>query len=63
MSQLVDEFIEQSLATKAEIDGRWYAARPIPFCYLWGFCWCWRIKDAWRVLCGRSVAVHYKECE
>jgi len=56
MSILVDTFVKTEPQCLAEVEpGKWAISKPLngPFV--------WRIKDAWRVLCGRSVAVHYAE--
>ncbi len=55
MSKLIDTINNDN---QAEINGRWYIAKPhgILFIRL-------RIKDAWRILLGKSIAVHYKEDE
>lgn len=61
MSILIDKFIEISKNRAVEIDKKWYIAKPISyFSYieLPG-----KIKDAYRVLVGKSIAVHYKEDE
>ena len=34
-------------------DGRWVLAKPLPGPFLW------RLKDAWKVLCGRCEAVYF----
>ncbi len=55
MSDLIDNF---NKSNQTCIKGKWYMARPygVLFLHL-------RIKDAWRVLLGKSIAVHYKEDE
>jgi hypothetical protein len=35
----------------AEINGRWYKAKPWPGPFTW------RLRDAWAVLCGKADAV------
>ncbi len=52
---LIDSLRRTELAL---INNKWYIARPYGVLFL-----CLRIKDAWRVLLGKSIAVHYKEDE
>ena len=52
MSQLIDSYQDNT----SEHDGRWYFAKPLnPFRLIP------RIKDAWRIISGKSVAVHFYE--
>lgn len=63
MSILIDEMIEGEMngAQTQHIDGRWYVSKGLRlFTYKTIFR---RIKDAYRVLVGKSIAVHYKEDE
>ena len=52
---LIDSITDEN---QVRIDDKWYISRPygVMFFRL-------RIKDAWRVLLGKSIAVHYKEDE
>ena len=62
MSKLIDEVTKSGiLSTWAQNpkDGKWYIAKPLPF---YGINEIFnRIKDAGRVISGKSFAVHYKE--
>ena len=60
MSVLIDDIIEYAIVNQ-EINGKWYIAK----CYdLRGFEGLkHRIKDAYRVLIGKSRAYHFKEDE
>ena len=55
MSKLLDTF---NNSNQTCIDGKWYIAKPYGLLFLR-----LRIKDAWRVLLGKSIAAHYKEDE
>ena len=64
MSILIDQLLNNSQNEHANFhgDSLWYMAKPLnyspeysPFLK--------RVKDAWRVLRGSSIAVHYKEDE
>ncbi len=55
MSMLIDYINNDDQAC---IDGKWYIAKPVPY-----FIFMSRIKDAIRILRGKSIAVHYKEDE
>jgi len=55
MSQLIDEISKMNLC---EIDFKWWIAKPLNYFQLIP-----RLKDAWRVFTGKSIAVHYKEDE
>lgn len=62
MSMLIDVILKAGLENaKEERDGRWYIAKGYPY---WTFHLQWlRIKDAIRVLLGKSQAYHYKSDE
>ena len=61
MSRLIDEIIFTESGSQCEIDGRWYIAKGYPY---WTFQLQWRrVKDAFRVLIGKSRAYHYKADE
>jgi hypothetical protein len=51
MSYLIDSLIN----SRTEIDGIWYIAKPM------GGPLSWRIRNAWLVLTGKAMAVHFKE--
>ena len=51
MSYLIDVLTE----TTTEVDGVWVIAKPLPPLF-WQ-----RVRDAWAVLMGRCLAVHFKE--
>ena len=61
MSTLIDDLIIEYTTVYQEIEGKWYIAK----CYdLYGFAGLkHRIKDAFRVLIGKSRAYHFKEDE
>jgi hypothetical protein len=60
MSKLIDNFLkEEQDNTLTQIDLKWYIAKPISFFSINTFLK--RIKDAIRVIKGKSFAVHYKE--
>lgn len=67
MSKLIDELIIHTPDNplpmcKFENDPIWYLAKPLS--KSWSFRRTWkRLKDAYRVLKGRSIAVHYKQDE
>ena len=63
MSILIDKLLketDQSTMIQAN-DSKWYIAKPTPFYSIKTKIK--RIKDALRVLKGKSFAVHYKENE
>ena len=55
MSTLIDKYNHDNVC---EINGKWYIAKPLNYPSLRD-----RVKDAQRVLNGKSIAVHYKEDE
>jgi hypothetical protein len=63
MSKLLEQVLIESKNcswTKAA-DTKWYIAKPVPF---YGIPTKWQcIKDGFRVMRGKSFAVHYKEDE
>jgi hypothetical protein len=64
MSDLIDALLKNTTLTNTATqgrDGRWYIAQPIPAPWNWE--WRQRVRDAWRVLTGRSQAWHYKDQE
>lgn len=61
MSILVDKLFVAAKSTQRNINGVWYAAKPIGYCTVPSFIA--RIKDAIRVIQGKSIAVHYREDE
>ena len=60
MSELIDDLMKDT-CTNQEINGYWYIAKPYGFFGFKGFVN--RVKDAWRVLIGKSRAFHYMEDE
>jgi len=57
MSVLIDKLISRS-DTQCEMDGKWYIAKGYSY---WTFQLQWRrLKDALRILTGKSFACHYK---
>lgn len=65
MSILIDKLVypidPQSGVVAQHKDGGWYVAKP---CQLNDIPEIWRrLKDAWRVVVGRSFACHYKDDE
>ena len=58
MSIIIDRLVQMESEPKACYDGYWYAAKPMEI-----FSIKERIKDAWRVLVGKSRAYHYKADE
>ena len=52
MSYLIDSFNDGS---QQNVNGRWYMAKPCFMPYIWERC-----KDAWQVLIGKAIAVHFK---
>ena len=56
MSVLIDQLLQNSLNAKAEIDGKWYIAKPLRYPSLFS-----RIKEAWGVIKGKSRTYHYKQ--
>lgn len=65
MSQLIDTWIyvnTRVYPSQVQVDGEWYIAKPISydrqFVPLQN-----RLRDALRVLTGRSFAVHFKQDE
>jgi hypothetical protein len=61
MSILIDDLLNQNCKSEVEINGRYYVAKPAPFCGRTEVEQ--RIKDAIKVLTGEVLAVHYKEDE
>jgi hypothetical protein len=62
MSILIDELLKDECnPTLTQIDSKFYVAKPIPFYSIYTFID--RIKDGFRVMVGKSFAVHYKEDE
>lgn len=55
MSMLIDSINDDN---QTLIRGKWYISKPYGIMFI-----CSRIKDACRVLFGKSIAVHYKEDE
>ena len=53
MSVLIDHIANSKVAFRA--DGPWWIAKPLPPLF-WQ-----RVRDAWAVLTGRCLAVHFKE--
>lgn len=61
MSVLIDDLVKTSSVKQEIKENYWYIAKPYGF-YGWrGLVT--RVKDAWRVLTGKSRAFHYKEDE
>ena len=60
MSELIDDLFQRK-SVKQEFNGKYYIAKPYDY-YGWQTI-IYRIKDAWRVLTGKSHAYHYKEDE
>lgn len=63
MSVLIDKLVEDSIGNDESFDNKtWYIAKPMSSSFsikkLWE-----RLKDAWRVITGKSIAVHYKKDE
>lgn len=59
---LIDELIADKagfMQNKVEINGKWYAAKPLPY-YGWHNT-ILRVKSAWAVLIGKAIAVQYAE--
>lgn len=59
MSTLIDDLIKDEHCITGEIGGKWYISKSLE-------CGCvkcfWRrIRDAWKVVRGKAIAVHYKE--
>ena len=63
MSILIDNLLkkENTFSSFKRVDSMFYMAKPIPF-YSYKTVLN-RIKDGFRVMTGRSFAVHYKEDE
>lgn len=60
MSRLIDELVQETnngITSQAK-DLKWYLAKPLPFYTIKTKLK--RIKDALRVINGKSFAVHYK---
>lgn len=58
MSTLIDDLIDLRTCNQ-EFNGAWYIAKPYEF---FGFtAFIRRLKDAWRVLTGKSRAYHFYE--
>jgi len=59
MSRLIDTVVAQS-HPQALIKGVWYVAKPLNDCrpyYLFRN----RLRDAWQLIKGKAIAVHYYE--
>lgn len=63
MSELIDDITKSAILSSWSLnsDGKWYVAKPLPF-YSYKIVLN-RIKDAVRIIRGKSFAVHYKEDE
>ena len=61
MSTLIDQIRKVDDWEKCEVNGFLYCAKPLN--YTTFFTFGRRIKDAWRVLTGKSFAVHFKKDE
>ena len=58
MSDLIDDLVKLRTCNQ-EFNGQWYIAKP---CEFFGFSTIIkRIRDAWRVLTGKSRAYHFYE--
>ena len=59
MSKLIDDFYNDLIEspTTQFING-WYIAKPVQFYGFWTYKQ--KLKDAIRILRGKSIAVHYK---
>lgn len=57
MSILIDDLKEQ-FTCHQYIAGKWYVAKPLGNKSL-----LYRLKDAWKILTNKAIAVHYKEDE
>lgn len=58
MSELIDDLIDLRTCNQ-EFNGSWYIAKPYEF---FGFqTFIRRLKDAWRILIGKSRAYHFHE--
>ena len=62
MSNLLDDLVKNCVKTDICIDGKWYIAKPLSKSLTQKDIWL-RIQDAWRVITGRSFAVHYMKDE
>lgn len=57
MSILIDDLKEQ-FSCHQYITDKWYVAKPLNRNSL-----LYRLKDAWKILTNKAIAVHYKEDE
>jgi hypothetical protein len=59
MKQYIDDVIERRgvdpLSAQAEVGGRWYIARPLPF-----YSWRIRLRQAWDVFRYRADAFYWR---
>lgn len=58
MNKLLDSELKMRFRATCEIGGLWYASKPLEY-FTFPLLWS-RMKDCWRILRGRSFAVHYK---
>jgi len=58
MSILIDQLLRDSVNTMAEVDGKWYIAKSLEYPSLFH-----RLKEAFRVIRGKSRTYHYKQDE
>ena len=64
MSILIDDLVKNGGMNSQNYDkdsGKWYRAKPYGYFGIKGLVI--RVKDAWRVLVGKSRAYHYHEDE
>jgi len=59
MSILIDRFMTYEFDTKTEINGIWYIAKPL----MMSTPILTRMVDAWNVLRGKHMVLHYKSEE
>lgn len=63
MSKLIEDLIKESNQNQRFIptENKWFICKPLqPDSFIEYFN---RFKDAWRIIAGKSIAVHYKEDE
>lgn len=57
MSILIDDLKVEFTCNK-EINNKWYVAKPYG-----NYSLLYRLKDAWKIITKKAIAVHYKEDE
>lgn len=58
IDNLINSYINNPVTSQSKNDGKWYVAKPLSYGGIREYKN--RIKDAWRILQGKSQAYHYE---